>query len=53
VIILGTILLLPGATGRAVGGRRHYWYGGAGGLTMTAAKRTFSWDEASRGQHVT
>jgi hypothetical protein len=25
VLILGLILLLLGSTGRAVGGRRHYW----------------------------
>jgi hypothetical protein len=25
VLVLGLILLLLGTTGRAVGGRRHYW----------------------------
>jgi Family of unknown function (DUF6131) len=25
VLVLGLILVLLGATGRAVGGRRHYW----------------------------
>ena len=25
VLIVGVVLLLLGATGRAVGGRRHYW----------------------------
>jgi Family of unknown function (DUF6131) len=25
VLIIGLVLMLLGATGRAVGGRRHYW----------------------------
>ncbi len=25
VLIVGLVLLLLGATGRAIGGRRHYW----------------------------